>query len=71
MLVIIMEYNPKSYVVAMVREGKFFQIKPLNTGRLYSREEAMRRAVKLQETCQFELKYLDYDRFVAYNVYNE
>jgi len=55
----------------MVREGKFFSIKPLNTGRLYSREEAMKRAAKLQETCPIELKRLDYDRFVAYNVFNE
>ena len=66
-----MEHNPKSYVVAMVREGKFFQIKPLNTGRLYSREEAMRRAAELQEKCQFELKRLDYDRFVAYSICSE
>jgi len=63
--------NPNSYCVAMVREGKFFSIKPLNTGRLYSREEAMKRAAKLQEVCPIELKRLDYDRFVAYNVFNE
>ena len=63
--------KPKSYVVAMLREGKFFSIKPLDTGRRYSREDAMKKAAKLQETCPIELKRLDYDRFVAYNLINE
>jgi hypothetical protein len=63
--------KPKSYVVAMLREGKFFSIKPLDTGRRYSREDAMKKAAQLQETCPVELKRLDYDRFVAYNPINE
>ena len=63
--------NPKSYCVAMLREGKFFSIKPLDTGHRYSREDAMEKAAQLQETCLVELKRLDYDRFVAYNLMNE
>lgn len=50
---------------------KMFQrarVKLLDTGKLYTLEEAQAVVEKLQKTCQPELKHLDFDRFVVYNV---
>lgn len=60
-----------TYIVAMMKDGKETVIKPLNTGKRYSRAEAMSKAEELNVTCQYELKHLDYDRFVAYSLYSE
>jgi len=63
----------KNYIIAMVNMQKendpHFQMLP--TGKFYEREEAMAKAKELNETCQGELKALDYDSFIAYSVYSE
>ena len=63
----------KTYVVAMMNMQKPNDpvFKMLNTGKLYTRQEAVIRAEELNKTCQEELKALDYDSFVAYSVYSE
>jgi hypothetical protein len=63
----------KNYIVAMLNvedhdEPKFL---PLNTGKMYTRVEAMAKAEELNNTCKEELKVLDYDSFVAYSTYSE
>ena len=63
----------KTYIVAMINlenhnEPKF---QLLQTGKMYTRMEAMAKAEELNKTCQEELKALDYDSFVAYSVYSE
>ena len=60
-----------NYIVAMIKEGKDTIIKPLDTGKRYSRSEAMSKAEELNVTCQFELKRLDYDKFIAYGIGSE
>lgn len=60
-----------NYIIAMIKEGKETVITPLNTGKRYTRPEAMAKAETLNVTCQFELKRLDHDRFIAYSVYSE
>ena len=47
------------------------QIKPLYTGKLYTLEEAEARVKELNKTCGPELKVLDYDRYVVYNIHSE
>lgn len=47
---------------------RFELVKLLDTGKLYTLEEAQAVVEKLQKTCQPELKHLDFDRFVVYNV---
>ena len=59
------------YVVAMIKDGKETVIKPLDTGRRYTRDEAMAKAKRMNDNCQFELKYLDYDKFIAYSICSE
>ena len=59
------------YVVAMIREGKFFSVQPIFTGKTYDRVSALKKAEELNITCEFELKYLDYDRFIAYSLCSE
>lgn len=60
-----------NYIIAMIKEGKDTVITPLNTGKRYTRAEAMAKAETLNVTCQFELKRLDHDRFIAYSIYSE
>lgn len=64
-----MTTETRTYVVAMIKDGKETVIKPLDTGRRYTRDEAMARAKIMNDNCQFELKYLDYDKFIAYSIY--
>jgi hypothetical protein len=61
----------RHYVVAMIREGKFFSVRPIYTGKTYDRVSALKKAEELNITCEFELKHLDYDRFIAYSLYSE
>ena len=60
-----------NYIIAMIKEGKDTVITPLNTGKRYTRAEAMAKAETLNVTCQFELKRLDHDRFIAYSICSE
>lgn len=57
-----------AYIVMLVELTMRKSVKTLYTGKLYTLEEAEARAEELQKTCQPELNYLDFDRFVAYNV---
>lgn len=63
--------DAEMYVVAMIREGRFFSVQPIFTGKTYDRVSALKKAEELNITCEFELKYLDYDRFIAYSIYSE
>lgn len=67
------EAQLRSYIIAMVNMEKENEphFKMLNTGKFYEREEAMSKAKELNETCQGELKALDYDSFIAYSIYSE
>lgn len=56
----------KHYIIAMLRNDGL--IVPLNVGRRYGREAALLRAEMLQENCEYELKYLDGERFVPYSI---
>lgn len=59
------------YVVAMLKEqvGRDGpKLSVLDTGKRYSKLAAEKRAKELTETSSEELKYLDYDSFVAYNI---
>ena len=63
----------KNYIIAMVNMEKENEphFKMLDIGKVYEREEAMAKAKELNETCQEELKALDYDSFIAYSIYSE
>lgn len=54
------------YIIAILRNDGL--IVPLNVGRRYGREAALLRAEMLQENCEYELKYLDGERFVPYSI---
>lgn len=54
------------YIIAMLRNDGLIIL--LDVGRRYGREAALLRAEMLQETCEYELKYLDGERFVPYSV---
>lgn len=58
---------PKSLEEAELQEKKKV-VRKLNIGKRYTLEEAEKRAGELQKTCQYELNFLDFDRFVAYNL---
>lgn len=58
---------PKSLEEAELQEKKKV-VRKLNIGKRYTLEEAEKRAQELQKTCQYELNFLDFDRFVAYNL---
>lgn len=63
-----------NYIVAMVKHGNRKQgssIKPLYVGRGYTKAQAEVRAFELNNSCQEELKALDHDVFVAYNIFSE
>ena len=66
-----MNTETHNYIVAMIKEGKETIITPLNTGKRYTRPEAMAKAEELNITFQYELKCLDHDRFIAYCIYSE
>ena len=57
------------YIIAMLRNDG--HIIPLDVGRRYGREAALLRAEMLQETCEYELKYLDGERFIPYSLVSE
>lgn len=57
------------YIIAILRNDGL--IVPLNVGRRYGREAALLRAEMLQESCEYELKYLDGERFVPYSVISQ
>ena len=61
------------YKIAMVDTTKeaFPRFHVLDTGKLYSREDAIVRAEKLNKYCTEELKALDYTKYVPYSVFSE
>jgi len=61
------------YQVAMIDTTKEAEprLQVLDTGKLYSREDAIVRAEKLNKYCTEELKALDYTKFVPYSVFSE
>jgi hypothetical protein len=56
----------KHYIIAILTKDQY--IKPLLTKRRYGREAALLRCQMLQETCEYELKALDGERFIPYSV---
>ena len=63
----------KNYLIAMVnmKKEKDPRFEVLDTGKRYSREEALTKAKEMNETLQEELLVLDYDSFVAYSLDSE
>jgi hypothetical protein len=61
------------YKIAMVNTTKeaFPRFHVLETGKLYSREDAIARAYRMNKYCTEELKALDYTKFVPYSVFSE
>jgi hypothetical protein len=63
--------QPQSYIIAMTKADNFkteAKVRPLDTGKRYSKVEAEKRAEELNRTHKEELLVLDYDKFVAYSV---
>lgn len=65
----IMDTMTNHYIIAILR--KDYSIEPLWVGRKYGRVAALLRAEHLQETCEFELKALDGERFIPYSLKQE
>lgn len=65
----IMDTMTNHYIIAILR--KDHSIEPLWVGRKYGRVAALLRAEHLQETCEFELKALDGERFIPYSLNQE
>jgi hypothetical protein len=57
------------YIISILH--KDHSITPLWVGRKYGRVAALLRAEHLQETCEFELKALDGERFIPYSLKQE
>lgn len=61
----------KNYIIAMTKADDFkteAKVRPLDTGKRYSKVQAEVRAEELNRTHKEELVYLDYDKFVAYSI---
>ena len=65
----IMDTMTNHYIISILH--KDHSITPLWVGRRYGRVAAMLRAEHLQETCEFELKALDGERFIPYSLKQE
>lgn len=65
----IMDTMTNHYIISILH--KDHSITPLWVGRRYGRVAAMLRAEHLQETCEFELKALDGERFIPYSLNQE
>jgi hypothetical protein len=65
----IMDTMTNHYIIAILH--KDHSITPLWVGRMYGRLAAMLRVDHLQETCEFELKALDGERFIPYSLKQE
>jgi len=65
----IMDTTTNHYIISILH--KDHSITPLWVGRRYGRVAAMLRAEHLQETCEFELKALDGERFIPYSLKQE
>lgn len=65
----IMDTMTNHYIISILH--KDHSITPLWVGRKYGRVAAMLRAEHLQETCEFELKALDGERFIPYSLKQE
>lgn len=64
----------QKYIIAMTKTDSFkteAKVRPLDTGKRYSKVEAEKRAEQLNKTHKEELTYLDYDKFVAYGLGSE
>lgn len=59
-----------NYVIAILM-NKDHTILPLLTKRRYGREAALLRCKMLEETCEYELKALDGERFIPYSLESE
>lgn len=57
------------YIIAIITKEQ--HIIPLLTKRRYAREAALLRCKMLEETCEYELKALDGERFIPYSVMQE
>ena len=64
-----MDTMTNHYIISILHKGH--SITPLWVGRKYGRVAAMLRAEHLQETCEFELKALDGERFIPYSLKQE
>jgi len=65
----IMDTTTNHYIISILH--KDHSITPLWVGRKYGRVAALLRAEHLQETCEFELKALDGERFIPYSLKQE
>jgi hypothetical protein len=65
----IMDTMTNHYIISILH--KDHSITPLWVGRRYGRVAAILRAEHLQETCEFELKALDGERFIPYSLKQE
>jgi hypothetical protein len=65
----IMDTTTNHYIISILH--KDHSLTPLWVGRKYGRVAAMLRAEHLQETCEFELKALDGERFIPYSLKQE
>ena len=66
----IMDTMTNHYIIAILKNDGY--IRPLHEcNRRYGREAALLRAEHLQETCEFELKALDGERFIPYSLKQE
>lgn len=65
----IMDTMTNHYIISILH--KDHSITPLWVGRKYGRVAALLRAEHLQETCEFELKALDGERFIPYSLKQE
>ena len=64
----------QSYIIAMTKQDNFkteAKVRPLDTGKRYTKVQAEARAQQLNKTHKEELVYLDYDKFVAYGLGSE
>jgi hypothetical protein len=64
-----MDTMTNHYIISILH--KDHSLTPLWVGRRYGRVAAMLRAEHLQETCEFELKALDGERFIPYSLKQE
>lgn len=65
----IMDTMTNHYIISILH--KDHSITPLWVGRRYGRVAALLRAEHLQETCEYELKALDGERFIPYSLKQE
>ena len=65
----IMDTMTNQYIISILHNDH--SITPLWVGRKYGRVAAMLRVEQLTETCEFELKALDGERFIPYSLKQE